>query len=75
MKQRKPYVIHQEPGKVRITNRDKLRVDLLDGFKISDILELKKFNFIYLTKGYETKGLLNGEIVDMKVRYIQVFKQ
>lgn len=70
----KPYTIHQEPGKLRITHKDKLRIDLLDGFKISDIRELKDFNFVYITKGYETKGTLNGEIVDMKVRYIQVFK-
>lgn len=49
----KDYIIYKQFGKEDIKDGDLLRVDLIDGFKIKDIEELKDFNLVYETKGHE----------------------
>lgn len=43
----KDYIIYKQFGKEDIKEGDLLRVDLIDGFKIKDIKELKDFNLVY----------------------------
>lgn len=69
------YFIHKTFGKEKIKKGDLLRVDLLDGFKIKDIDELKNFNIFYETKGHEDFYMKKGERIKRKVRYIRVFEK
>lgn len=69
------YRIYKAPNKEGINDKDTLRVDLFDNFKIKDIKELQDFNIIYITKGHEDKANIKGKLVSRKVRYIQVFKK
>ncbi|MDZ4994732.1 hypothetical protein GNF80_17525 [Clostridium perfringens] len=71
----KDYVIHKSFGKVGVENGDLVRVDLLDGFKIKNIPELKKFNFYYEIKGHVDSAFRKGKKVERKVRYVRLFSK
>ena len=71
----KDYIIYKQFGKEDIKEGDLLRVDLIDGFKIKDIKELKDFNLVYETKGHEYFCTKKGKKVTRSVRYIRVFKK
>ena len=71
----KDYVIHKSFGKVGFENGDLIRVDLLDGFKIKNIPELKNFNFYYEIKGHVDLAFRNGKKVERKVRYVRLFNK
>lgn len=71
----KDYVIHKSFGKVGFENGDLIRVDLLDGFKIKNIHELKNFNFYYEIKGHVDSVFRNGKKVERKVRYVRLFNK
>lgn len=59
------YLIFKEPGKESISNGDRLRVDLFNGFKIKDIPELKGFKIKYCVSGHKWGNNFT--------RYIQVY--
>ncbi|MCX0408340.1 hypothetical protein [Clostridium perfringens] len=71
----KDYVIHKSFGKVGVKNGDLIRVDLLDGFKIKNIPELKNFNFYYEIKGHVDSAFRKGKKVERKVRYVRLFNK
>ena len=71
----KDYIIYKQFGKEDIKEGDLLRVDLIDGFKIKDIEELKDFKILYVSQGHEDLVSIKGKEVPRKVRYIQVFKR
>lgn len=71
----KDYVIHKSFGKIGFENGDLIRVDLLDGFKIRDIDELRNFNFYYEIKGHIDYALKNGKKVARKVSYVRLFEK
>ncbi|MDK0981185.1 hypothetical protein ACV3RY_16205 [Clostridium perfringens] len=71
----KDYVIHKSFGKVGFENGDLVRVDLLDGFKIKNIPELKNFNFYYEIKGHVDSAFREGKKVERKVRYVRLFNK
>lgn len=69
------YCIYMTPGKSKLKNNDIVRVDLYGSCTIKDVNELKKFNFIYITKGHNDKTQLHGKEVKRKVRYLKIFKK
>lgn len=54
-----------EPEKKHISTGDSLRIDLFNGFKISDVPELRGFRIRYFTSGHKW-----GQHC---TRYIQVY--
>lgn len=71
----KDYKIFLSATDNKIADKSKLRVDLFGNMKIKDIKELKKFNIIYFSKGYDDFVSIKGQLIPRKVRYIQIFKK
>ena len=69
------YKIFLSATDKEITDKSKMRVDLLGNMKIKDIKELKDFKILYVSKGHEDLVSIKCKEVPRKVRYIQVFKR
>ena len=69
------YKIFLSATDKEITDKSKMRVDLLGNMKIKDIEELKDFKILYVSQGHEDLVSIKCKEVLRKVRYIQVFKR
>lgn len=69
------YKIFLSATDTRIEDKSRLRIDLYGNMKIKDVKELKDFNIVYCSKGHEDLVSVKGQMVNRKVRYIQVFKR
>ncbi|PWX25729.1 hypothetical protein CYK95_12640 [Clostridium perfringens] len=67
----KPYKIYKVGGG-KISVGDKLKVVLLDGFKLDYIDEFKGFKINILGEGVKDLVRLNGRLVDRIILFIEI---